>query len=1590
VCSCKLKSCHSAYTKVNDKTTLTCFSCSRCCPLHKQYFTWVLTRRSPLRQDSYKIPQIKRASAPTRLHESSPSSLGLGEDGITWIETPEGTIKSIPTAKTTQTSTTKVSAGAHPKQETLRKIAAALRKNNEMEDHLRKFAGRKFRSPKADEKLVHQLDRKYVGGLCKGMLLILMWLAEELLPTDPLGLICNLKVMTPALRNNELALVRPIRRFMRELKIMIRSQPPFSQERYILETAVVSLGNAAFSSLLEDSDSESDTSSSTTGGDHEASLISGCRHGSVREDLDLDGESESKDDTRADNSIRVSLFGASQRLRHHKFRQATANRNKMLLKAGLSIESLRRYRFNKHVLEKAVDFILSYAKIKGFSTTRLSLSKPHGSFTIPWLHRTMPREDLIDGYFNLHPDKCDRMKRTKFRELIDALTRDEVQQRTGIDYIAQEYGIDTFKAAAGLVREMDADGFFPSSACPDEESMAALEALAEIEKSRRFTMRWMRSHITCDPAGDSYFQHGSHWGLSADKGSSEGSSSIRDAGYARDITESGAPPTLHCAECTRFLYVLHTLQVYLDAAAVSSREKPDAVSRYKELINELKTAHMSYQAHLVRCKHAENHCEQMRQEAMKNSVIYVVADWKMKWIPTNWNETAKKWFGKRGIIWHGFAISVPKNVFEDSKAVSDILKTGQVDSIKPMDDGSYLIYCHDIFRNDHKVDGATTLSSVEGLVSQLESWFGSCTSWILQTDNGPCYKGNLFAHGLQRLNEVHSLKLRAFINTGVQDGKTYLDGHFGILTQGLISKMVLFKDMNSPFTLVNALVLLAPANCIIRIIDADREEVKRVSELAKSIKAHESVLNVESIRHFEYDETSNSWTGYLHGRIKSAQVGKAPIRPASWWTATDSKPVLNPTVTTHLGLDHVVGSIINRRKGTEKRDFKLASFETVHYRGSQATFDHGLQYATRRLLDGTYFALPMAVKATPVAEPFPTGLTFEIIYKQGWALAPPAGLSFRIEHKEICARLFLDDMKSGKRSQCNFATCQEAIQQAISNRLVSGPQPSDSKVQDLINNMVRSKDLLLKSINLETLLYSQDIVGLTKIATDEEIAIGRETMSEPESIRAAIFAKFNLAYPVDDGSFIHVWDLKAAVLRDLLMNVFHHVNPAEIKSTKVPALKKLIMKYVASDYESFIWTIAAKWQQALHVLKPDTVVEGELTDEADASFLNNTCLVKKLHDAIHSFHTRMQKQNDGGKSKFKHDKVGKKKKKKEEPRAPPGDSYSHECLEGDKKDEEKGVAGKGSNDTSPMDSILAEEMMPVGVDDYSQFRSTTQVGRRNKKVEEPRAPPGDSYSHDCLEGDKKDEKKGAARKGSNDTLPIDTEEMIPVGVDDFSRFVSTTHTSFSKKRKSAQISPSSAETNMPPKSKARVEKRLEDRVVRFHSSVGVLESEKLHQLCVRVATLRKGSKTKLGSIADREFSFNDFKASNSKKDKHGNSYLIIHSWEKSFSVLGHIVCAVFTDGFIYAATVTNHGAVDGTFEVRFFDGDTACIARSKMGSFWEFGSSVRALWVEFNGDFDFFSARVVSTDETETGFIMVYFEADGVAHRLPICDVRSG
>ena len=237
---------------------------------------------------------------------------------------------------------------------------------------------------------------------------------------------------------------------------------------------------------------------------------------------------------------------------------------------------------------------------------------------------------------------------------------------------------------------------------------------------------------------------------------------------------------------------------------------------------------------------------------MKSGSIYAVADWKMKWIPTNWDETAKKWFGKRGIIWHGFSISIPKEVWDASSTIEAVLKEKDPEevTIEPLPDGSYLLYVHDVFQNDHKVDGSTTLTSIEGLVKQLQEWFPSCSSWVLQTDNGPCYKSNVFAMGLQRLNESYRLKMKAFINTGVQDGKTNLDGHFGVLTQGLIQQMVLFKDMNSPDTLVAALRLLAPANCIIRMVTVDRDAVKRIHVEAEENKKY-FVPNVSDIRHFE-------------------------------------------------------------------------------------------------------------------------------------------------------------------------------------------------------------------------------------------------------------------------------------------------------------------------------------------------------------------------------------------------------------------------------------------------------------------------------------------------------------------------------------------------------------------------------------------------------------------------------------------------------------------------------------------------------------------------------------------------------------------
>jgi hypothetical protein len=568
-CRCRVRVCRSAYKHLHDTSTIACFNCCKCCPMHKHLFSW---QRAKLSSSSLLSQTQSRPR--TRMQPEASSFISEDFHGaspeFSIEETPEGTLRSKSISSRAHLRST---TGRSPSSTTLlyedvfSQLASCLGKQEEMQACLVKCRRRKFRLPKSNS-VFQDLDRKYVGALNKCITLVLLWLAECLLPSDPLTLLAEFKIYSPDLRKTELSLIKPVRRLVRQFKAVVRPLRQLSTERRTLEAVASILGSEFFSYVVDASSTD-------------------------EEDMTEEGEEEESDDessTRGQSpehsrsgflrSVKATLFSRVQRdtatKRPHKVRLATAVKNRKLLMSGKSLEMLRKFKFRTVDLEKAVSYILAHVKVKGFETTRLTLSQTNGNFTIPWLYRTMPREALWQGYLKLNPDKCERMKRTNFRALVDALTRNEVQPRTGIDYIAQEYGLDTFNIAADVIQSMGKEGLL-------EQDVDIY--LAEVEQCKTFTMRWYKTHVNSTTAGDGFYQHGTWWGLShAPPESSSSAPVLGSMSTAASEGSSSAPttngflmgqlgascshkPAKHCTECTRFVVLLHSLEQLVSTAA---------------------------------------------------------------------------------------------------------------------------------------------------------------------------------------------------------------------------------------------------------------------------------------------------------------------------------------------------------------------------------------------------------------------------------------------------------------------------------------------------------------------------------------------------------------------------------------------------------------------------------------------------------------------------------------------------------------------------------------------------------------------------------------------------------------------------------------------------------------------------------------------------------------------------------------------------------------------------------------------------------------------------------------------------------------
>ena len=147
----------------------------------------------------------------------------------------------------------------------------------------------------------------------------------------------------------------------------------------------------------------------------------------------------------------------------------------------------------------------------------------------------------------------------------------------------------------------------------------------------------------------------------------------------------------------------------------------------------------------------------------------MIIDFKMKFEPVSSRETSLDHYGKRGISWYGVHL-----MYFKLEEVED-------------DDGNitkqavqYSVYMDQILAGGNRQDLVCVGSLLDAALKQISVDLPFVSEIILQSDNANCYQNTFLICLIALLNSYYQgvLRIKNFIHTKTQDGKTVLDAHF--------------------------------------------------------------------------------------------------------------------------------------------------------------------------------------------------------------------------------------------------------------------------------------------------------------------------------------------------------------------------------------------------------------------------------------------------------------------------------------------------------------------------------------------------------------------------------------------------------------------------------------------------------------------------------------------------------------------------------------------------------------------------------------------------------------------------------------------
>lgn len=400
------------------------------------------------------------------------------------------------------------------------------------------------------------------------------------------------------------------------------------------------------------------------------------------------------------------------------------------LEAGELVQKAVRVvqRVPDDIVRRAVEFILTPAHTATLSwgTRVVKLSRTE-RVELPSLIRRMAAKDMFARYTStVREDQ--RLGRSRFHELVRAITKHKPKLLTAIDYMTGELLNDSVSTLQDII-----DAF---TAGDDKERLTT-----HVEVARNFLKVQYDEHILKDD--DDVATHGIQFGL-------------------RKPVEDAQPRRGTCAACAFVPFVMEEIKDAVKAAPDGGKgDQADALRVLKDVERKFEL-YQGHRARVINQQHAITEVmRQLEADALDGdcSTATVTIDFKMKFNVRSARETTKEHFAKRGMSWHGCMVTYFRRLPADGSGAGP-----RVEKVR--------VYVDQILENGNNQGVGTVMAMVEAMLHWISQNLPHITGVIMHSDNAKCYNSNELRLFLLLLNmRSDGVVVLRYVFTETQDGK---------------------------------------------------------------------------------------------------------------------------------------------------------------------------------------------------------------------------------------------------------------------------------------------------------------------------------------------------------------------------------------------------------------------------------------------------------------------------------------------------------------------------------------------------------------------------------------------------------------------------------------------------------------------------------------------------------------------------------------------------------------------------------------------------------------------------------------------------